>query len=81
MKIFNAAPVTDEKLKAELDRLSDAELVLQEIAQKAALHALQTVRHSPYPLDALIASVEHFGAVISAECRRRGVAVVDTLEI
>jgi hypothetical protein len=81
MKILNGAGMTPGELTARLKGLDDSELIAQELVQKGALHALETLRARRLPLDQMIESVERYARLISDECRRRGVAVADELEI
>lgn len=81
MKIVNEARMSDRQIARMLRGLDDSQLIAQELVQKGALHALVTLRSTRQPLADMIGSCERLARLISAECRRRQIPVVDDLEV
>lgn len=80
MQIVNAAEMTGEQLERHLKTLDKAELLAQEITQKSAMHAINTLLRigcTESHARQMLRSLESFGTLISAECRTRGLATVD----
>jgi hypothetical protein len=81
MHIENLSPnVTADDVRSLVREMSHVELLAQEITQKAALHALVELRRrgiTEANVRAMIESLSRMARIISAECKRRGVATVD----
>lgn len=81
MQLVNSgASMSDEQIMVLLKGMSNNELLGQEITQKAALHVLFTLQNlgvTPANAQEMINSLNHFASMISTECKRRGLAVVD----
>lgn len=69
-----------EHQKTRLKTMIDGELIGQELVQKGAMHAVQTLLRigvTEENAKAMLESLSQYGQVISAECRRRGLPVVE----
>lgn len=68
------------QVERDMRAMDDATLQAQELVQKGAIHALTELVQmgiSPENVNAMLESLEKLGAIVSAECKRRGLAVVD----
>jgi len=78
--IENASYMSQAQMRALLAELPNHLLQAQELTQKGALHALQELDRrgcSQTTLDDMARGCRTLGALISAECKRRGLTVVD----
>jgi len=80
MHIDTTKTLTVEQLRAELAKMDSLTLLAQELTQKGALHSLQTLERIGVTAEnvaLLLNSLQRHGLLISAECKRRGIPVVD----
>ena len=71
---------TSEKVLAEFRAMSDPEILAQEIVQKGAVHALTSLLRTgvtEHNVRAALRDLEFCTSAVSAECLRRGLAVVE----
>lgn len=79
-KLENARYLTRGHLERDLMAMDDATLQAQEISQKSAIHCLLELRKvgvTESNVNAFLESLEGLGQMISRECKRRGLAVIE----
>lgn len=67
-------------VERDMRTMDDATLQAQELVQKGAIHALRelvAMGISQENVNAMLDSLEKLGRIVSAEVKRRGLAVVD----
>lgn len=72
-----------DKFKDELKKMTDGEIIAQEIVQKGAVYALRrllTDGCTPERCSELLDQASRLALHIQDECRKRGVPTVDWLE-
>jgi hypothetical protein len=76
----NEGALSREQLTERIGKMSDAELQAQEIAQKAAVHAIKTLQGfgvTEAAAAAMLESLSSLAVVVTAEVERRNLTVVD----
>lgn len=79
-KIENMRTAQPAQVERDMRALDNATLQAQELVQKGAIHALrelQAMGITEQNVTAMLESLERLGKIVSAEVRRRGLAVVD----
>lgn len=78
--IENIGPLGVDRVAAELRAMDDGRVQAQDLVQKAALHALITLRRigvTEANVEAMVMSLQEYATVIATELRRRGMNPTD----
>lgn len=80
MRLENADKLTPAQRLHEVLRMDDATLQAQELVQKGAMHVLTVLLRvgcTEANARSMLDSCGEFASKVSAECRRRGLGIVD----